>query len=115
MAITSRRGLPNGGALRPRFVLQEGGCPAAVVLHGESGGMADGGAQDPVAIAARPSCEDGGGRVCACANPVAGTVEQRLAAAEVSPVTCSSGDQASIARAGDEDAIGRIFWRYVGL
>ena len=77
--------------------------------------MADGRAQDPFAIAARPSCEDGGGRVCACAYPVAGAVEQRLAAAEVSPVAGPSGDQASVAGGGDEDVIGRVFCRHVGL
>jgi len=40
---------------------------------------------------------------------LAGAVEQRLAAAEVSPVAGPSGDQASVAGAGDEDGIGRVF------
>ena len=77
--------------------------------------MADGRTQDPFAIAARPSCEDSGGRVCACAYPIAGAVEQRLAAAEVSPVAGPSRDQASVAGGGDEEGIGRAFWRHVGL
>jgi hypothetical protein len=54
--------------------------------------MADGCAQDPFVIAARPSCDDGGGRICAFAYPVAGAVEQRLAAAEVAAVAGCSGD-----------------------
>jgi hypothetical protein len=101
--------------LRPRFVSLEGRCSAGVILHGELSGMADGRAQDPFAIAARPSCEDGGGRVCACAYPIAGAVEQRLAAAEVSPVAGPSGDQASAAGGADKDGIGRVFWRHVEL
>jgi len=110
-----RRGYPLEGALRPRFVLLEGRCSAAVIPYGKLSGMAEGCAQDPVAIAARPSCDHGGGGVCACAHPVAGAVEQRLAAAEVSPVAGRSGDQASVGGGGDEDGIGRVFWRHVGL
>jgi hypothetical protein len=72
--------------------------------------MADGRSEGPFAVAARPNCDDGGGRVCACAHPVAGAVEQRLAAAKVSPVARLSGDQASVAGGGDEDGIGRVFW-----
>ena len=77
--------------------------------------MADGRAQDPFAIAARPSCNDAAGRVCAFAYPVAGAVEQRLAAAEVSPVAGPSGDQASVAGGDDDDGIGRVFSRHIGL
>ena len=77
--------------------------------------MADGRAQDPFAIAARPSCDDGGGRVCACAHPVAGAVEQRLAAAEASPIAGPSGQEASVAGERDEDDVGRVFWRHVAL
>jgi hypothetical protein len=77
--------------------------------------MADGRAQDPLAIVARPSCGDGGGGVCACAHPVARAVEQWLAAAEASAVAGPSGDQASVAGEGDENGIGRVFWRHVGL
>jgi hypothetical protein len=95
--------------------LQEGGCPAAAIVHSESGGMCEGRAQDPFAGAARPSCDDGGGRVCVFGYPVAGAVEQRFAAAEVSPVAGPSGDQASVAGGSDEDGIVRIFWRHVEL
>jgi hypothetical protein len=77
--------------------------------------MADGRAQDPFAIAAGNSCDDGGGRICAFAYPVAGAVEQRLAAAEVSPVAGPSGDQASVGGGGDEDGTGGVFSRHVGL
>jgi hypothetical protein len=74
--------------------------------------MAEGRAQDPFAVAARPGCHDGGGRICASAYPVAGAVEQRLAAAEASPVAGPSGEQAGGAGGGEEDSIGRVFWRH---
>ena len=99
----------------PRFVLVEGRCSAAVIPYGELSGMTDDRAQDPFAVAARPSCEDGGGRVCASVHPVAGAVEQRLAAAEVSPVAGPSSDQASTAGGADKDGVGRVFWRHVEL
>jgi hypothetical protein len=112
--------LPHDGAirlrsLRPRLVLQEGGSPPAAILHSKSGGMADGGAQDPFAGSARPGCSDGGGRVCTSAHPVAGTVEQRLATAEVSALAGPSSDQAGVGGGGGEDGIGRVFWRHVAL
>jgi hypothetical protein len=101
--------------LGPSLVLPERRCSAAVIPHRELSGMADGRAQRPVAGAARPGCNDGGGRICAFAYPITGAVEQRLAAAEVSPVARLSGDQASVAGRGDEDGIARVFWRHVGL
>jgi hypothetical protein len=109
--------VPHDGATQlreARFVLQEGRCSTAVIRHGKLSGMADGRAQDPFAIAARPSRDDSGGRVCTSVRPVAAAVEQRLAA-EVSAVAGPGGDQASVARGGDDDRIGRVFWRHVGL
>jgi hypothetical protein len=103
--------VPHDGATRLRS-LEAKACiagrwgPAAVIFHSKSGRMPEGRTQDPFAIAARPSCDDGGGRVCTSAHPVAGTVEQRLAAAKDSPVARLSGDQARVARGGDQDKIG---------
>jgi hypothetical protein len=101
--------------LRPRFVFLEGRCSAAVIPHGKLSGMADGRAQDPFAIAARPSCDDGGGRVSACAHPVSGRRRAAVGGCGSFPVAGPSGDQASVAGGGDEDGIGRVFWRHVGL
>ena len=61
--------------------------------------MADGRAQYPFAVAARPSCDDGDGRVCACAYPVAGTVERWHAAPKVAG---PSGDEQP-RTGGDQD------------
>jgi hypothetical protein len=112
---TSRRSYQIERSLGPGFVFLESRCSAAVIPHGKLSGMADARAQDPFAIAARPSRDDSGGRVCTSVRLVAAAVEQRLAAAEVSAVAGPGGGQASVAKGGRRRPLGRVFWRHVGL